>query len=89
LKLKPDSRWSGGGLNTPFFLRANIIGDPHKVAPWLRTPGFGRSPAIEQPLAARFAAADRLRRIKPVQRVERAMARRNQSGKGIVALHDT
>jgi hypothetical protein len=66
------------------------IDDPHDVAPLFRTAGFGRSPTVKQTLAARFsaAAADWLRRIKPAQIVESAMARRNQRGKGILTLHD-
>jgi hypothetical protein len=73
------------------------LGDPQDVAPFFRIPGFGRSPAVEDALAARGLAVfstdvdaeDWLCRIKPAQIVERAMTRLNERGKGVLVLHGT
>ncbi len=72
------------------------LGDPAKVAPFFRIPGFGRSPTVEEELAKRklivfstdVVADDWFRHIKPAQIVQRAMSRLEKRGRGILLLHD-
>jgi peptidoglycan/xylan/chitin deacetylase (PgdA/CDA1 family) len=70
--------------------------DAKDLAPFFRIPGFARSDAIEEELAARSlivfssdtVADDWHRRIKPADIVHRAMSRLEARGKGILLLHD-
>jgi peptidoglycan-N-acetylglucosamine deacetylase len=72
------------------------LGDPNKVAPFIRIPGLARSPMIEEEAAARSlvifstdtVADDWHRHIKPRDIVSRAMSRLEERGKGILLLHD-
>ena len=75
---------------------AAALGDPDKVAPFIRIPGLSRSPMIEDEAAARSlvifssdtVADDWHRHIKPRDIVSRAMSRLEKRGKGILLLHD-
>lgn len=70
--------------------------DAKDLAPFFRIPGFARSDAIEEELAARSlvvfgsdtVADDWHRRIKPADIVRLAMNRLEARGKGILLLHD-
>jgi peptidoglycan/xylan/chitin deacetylase (PgdA/CDA1 family) len=70
--------------------------DANDLAPFFRIPGFARSDAIEEELAARSlvvfgsdtVADDWHRRIKPADIVHRAMSRLEARGRGILLLHD-
>jgi peptidoglycan/xylan/chitin deacetylase (PgdA/CDA1 family) len=70
--------------------------DAKDLAPFFRIPGFARSDAIEEELAARSlvvfssdtVADDWHRRIKPADIVGRAMSRLEARGRGILLLHD-
>ncbi len=72
------------------------LGDPNKLAPFIRIPGLARSPVIEQEAAARSlivfssdtVADDWHRHIKPHDIVSRAMTRLEKRGSGILLLHD-
>jgi peptidoglycan/xylan/chitin deacetylase (PgdA/CDA1 family) len=72
------------------------LGDPAAVAPFFRIPGLRRSETVEDALAARglvvfgadAVADDWHRRITPAQIIERAMARLEKHGRGILLLHD-
>lgn len=72
------------------------IGDPKAVAPFFRIPGLGRSDSLDKFLAshslitwsADAVADDWFRRITPQQIVQRAMARLDANGRGILLLHD-
>jgi hypothetical protein len=72
------------------------LGDPAAVAPFFRIPGLRRSDAVETALAARAlvvfgadaVADDWHHRIAPAQIIERAMARLEKHGGGILLLHD-
>jgi peptidoglycan/xylan/chitin deacetylase (PgdA/CDA1 family) len=72
------------------------LGDPNDVAPFFRIPGLGRSPVVENALAARHLvvfsgdadADDWFHHIKPAQIVERAMTRLEKHNRGILLLHD-
>lgn len=97
---QPFQKLSGDRLN--YEIDAGIasvgaaLGDPDEVAPFFRIPGFGRSKAVEDALAARSLvvfcadadADDWLRHITPKQIVERAMSRLEKRGGGILLLHD-
>jgi peptidoglycan/xylan/chitin deacetylase (PgdA/CDA1 family) len=75
---------------------AAALGDPNKVAPFIRIPGLSRSPMIEDEAAARSlvifssdtVADDWHRHIKPRDIVSRAMSRLEKRGSGILLLHD-
>ena len=70
------------------------LGDPNRVAPFIRIPGLARSPVIEEEAAARSlvifssdtVADDWHRHIKPRDIVSRAMTRLEKRGKGILLL---
>ena len=72
------------------------LGDPKKLAPFFRIPGFGRSDTVEDELAKRklivfstdVVADDWFRHITPAQIVQRAMSRLEKRGRGILLLHD-
>jgi peptidoglycan/xylan/chitin deacetylase (PgdA/CDA1 family) len=72
------------------------LGDPNKLAPFFRIPGFARSGTVENELAARSlvvfssdtVADDWHHRIKPAQITALAMSRLEKRGKGILLLHD-
>lgn len=72
------------------------LGDRDEVAPFFRIPGFGRSQAVEDALAARslvvfsadVVADDWLHHITPKEIVERAMSRLEKRSRGILLLHD-
>ena len=71
------------------------LGEPTKLAPFFRFPGFGRTEAAEDHLASRhlmvWAAdfpADDWRKIDPAEVVRRALSRLEAKGKGILLLHD-
>ena len=75
---------------------AAALGDPNKLAPFIRIPGLARSPMIEEEVAARSlivfssdtVADDWHRHIKPHDIVSRAMTRLEKRGSGILLLHD-
>jgi peptidoglycan/xylan/chitin deacetylase (PgdA/CDA1 family) len=75
---------------------AAALWDQKDLAPFFRIPGFNRSDAIEDELAARSlvvfssdtVADDWHRRIKPADIVNRAMSRLEARGRGILLLHD-
>jgi len=71
------------------------VGDPSRVAPFFRFPGFGRTEAAEEFLASRglmvWSAdfpADDWRKITPEEVARRALSRLETYGKGILLLHD-
>jgi peptidoglycan/xylan/chitin deacetylase (PgdA/CDA1 family) len=72
------------------------LGDPNKLAPFIRIPGLDRSDVIEAEAAARSlvifstdtVADDWHRHIKPRDIVSRAMTRLEKRGRGILLLHD-
>ncbi len=74
---------------------ASAIGDPAKVAPFFRFPGLGRQNAAEHYLKSRQVMswsvdfmADDWTRISAREVVNRALARLEAKGKGILLLHD-
>ena len=72
------------------------VGDPMKVAPFFRFPGFARSDIAEAELADRKLAVfstdtvedDWHRHISPKQIVSLALSRLEKRGRGILLLHD-
>jgi peptidoglycan/xylan/chitin deacetylase (PgdA/CDA1 family) len=72
------------------------VGDPMKVAPFFRFPGFARSDVAEAELADRKLAVfstdtvedDWHRHISPKQIVSLALSRLEKRGRGILLLHD-
>jgi peptidoglycan/xylan/chitin deacetylase (PgdA/CDA1 family) len=72
------------------------VGDPMKVAPFFRFPGFARSDVAEAELADRKLAVfstdtvedDWHRRISPKQIISLALSRLEKRGRGILLLHD-
>jgi peptidoglycan/xylan/chitin deacetylase (PgdA/CDA1 family) len=71
------------------------LGDPTRLAPFFRFPGFGRTEAAEEYLASRglmvWSAdfpADDWRKIGPEEVARRALTRLESHGKGILLLHD-
>jgi peptidoglycan/xylan/chitin deacetylase (PgdA/CDA1 family) len=71
------------------------LGDPTRLAPFFRFPGFGRTEAAEQYLASRglmvWSAdfpADDWRKISPEEVARRALSRLEEHGKGVLLLHD-
>jgi peptidoglycan/xylan/chitin deacetylase (PgdA/CDA1 family) len=75
---------------------ATAVGDPMKVAPFFRFPGFARSDAAEAELADRKIAVfstdtvedDWHRHISAKQIVSLALSRLEKRGRGILLLHD-
>jgi peptidoglycan/xylan/chitin deacetylase (PgdA/CDA1 family) len=75
---------------------SNAVGDPMKVAPFFRFPGFARSDAAEAELADRKIAVfstdtvedDWHRHISAKQIVALALSRLEKRGRGILLLHD-
>lgn len=75
---------------------AAALGDPHKMAPFFRIPGFARSDTLETELAERNLAVfstdteddDWHRHISPKQIITVAISRLEKLGKGILLLHD-
>jgi len=73
----------------------DALGDPDKVAPFFRFPGFARTEAAEEYLASRHIMvwsadfpADDWKRIGVNGVVHRALSRIEAKGKGILLLHD-
>jgi len=72
------------------------LGDPAALSPFFRIPGFGRSKAAEDFLAAHalvtwstdVVADDWFRHIGAQSIVKRAMRRLEEKGRGILLLHD-
>jgi peptidoglycan/xylan/chitin deacetylase (PgdA/CDA1 family) len=72
------------------------LGDPKKVAPFFRIPGFTGNATVEQELAKRklivfsadVVADDWFRDITPAQIVQRALSRLEKRRRGILLLHD-
>ena len=72
------------------------LGDPSKMAPFFRIPGFARSDTVEDELAARslivfgvdVVADDWRRHITAPLIVTRAMSRLEAKGRGMLLLHD-
>jgi len=72
------------------------LGDPAKLAPFFRIPGFARSNLVEDELAARHLAVfstdtvedDWHRHITAKQIISLALSRLEKRGKGILLLHD-
>jgi peptidoglycan/xylan/chitin deacetylase (PgdA/CDA1 family) len=75
---------------------ATALGDPHKMAPFFRFPGFDRSTAAEEEVAARHLVVfstdteedDWHRHISAKQVINLAVSRLEKLGKGIILLHD-
>ncbi len=75
---------------------AAALGDPHKMAPFFRIPGFDRSSAVENELAARHLVIfstdteedDWHHHITVKQIITAAVTRLEKLGKGIILLHD-
>jgi peptidoglycan-N-acetylglucosamine deacetylase len=75
---------------------AAALGDPQKVAPFFRIPGFARSDVLEDELAQRKLAVfstdtvedDWHRHINAKKIIELALSRLEQRGRGILLLHD-
>jgi len=75
---------------------AAALGDPHKMAPFFRIPGFARSDILETELAERKLAVfstdtvedDWHRHITAKQIITLAISRLEKAGKGILLLHD-
>lgn len=74
---------------------AAALGDRKAVAPFYRSPGLGRSAAIERHLASHGIVvcsadfkADDWSGISADQIMERALARIERKGRGILVLHD-
>jgi peptidoglycan/xylan/chitin deacetylase (PgdA/CDA1 family) len=72
------------------------LGDPSKLAPFFRIPGFARSDTVEDELAARSLIVfstdtvedDWRRHITPRLIIDRAISRLEAKGKGMLLLHD-
>jgi peptidoglycan-N-acetylglucosamine deacetylase len=72
------------------------LGDPAKLAPFFRIPGFARSDTVEDELAARHLAVfstdtvedDWHRHITAKQIISLALSRLEKRGRGILLLHD-
>jgi peptidoglycan/xylan/chitin deacetylase (PgdA/CDA1 family) len=72
------------------------LGDPGKLAPFFRIPGFARSNIVEDELAARHLAVfstdtvedDWHRHITAKQIISLALSRLEKRGRGILLLHD-
>ncbi len=74
---------------------AAALGDPHKMAPFFRFPGFDRSNAAEEEVAARHLVIfstdteeEDWRRHNAKQVINLAVSRLEKLGKGIILLHD-
>ena len=74
---------------------AAALGDPSRLAPFFRFPGFGRTDEAEEYLASRGLMAwgadfpaDDWKHISSAEIVKRAMRRIEAKGKGILLLHD-
>ena len=74
---------------------AAALGDPDKVAPFFRFPGFGHTPAAEQHAASRGIMvwgadmpADDWKSIGAKEVARRAISRLEAKGKGVLLLHD-
>ena len=74
---------------------AAALGDPHKMAPFFRFPGFDRSSAAEEEVAARHLVVfstdteeEDWRRHNAKQVINLAVTRLEKLGKGIILLHD-
>jgi hypothetical protein len=74
---------------------AAALGDPGRVAPFFRFPGFGHTQATEEYLASQGimvwgadAPADDWHRISASEIARRAIRRLEGKGKGILLLHD-
>ena len=74
---------------------AAALGDRKLVAPFFRIPGLNRSPSVENQLSERGLsvwsadfAADDWRHISSQMVMERALARLERKGKGVLLLHD-
>jgi peptidoglycan/xylan/chitin deacetylase (PgdA/CDA1 family) len=74
---------------------AAALGDPHKMAPFFRFPGFDRSNVAEEEVAARHLVIfstdteeDDWRRHNAKQVINLAVSRLEKLGKGIILLHD-
>jgi peptidoglycan/xylan/chitin deacetylase (PgdA/CDA1 family) len=74
---------------------AAALGDPHKMAPFFRFPGFDRSTIAEEEVAARrliiFSTdteEEDWRRHNAKQVINLAVSRLEKLGKGIILLHD-
>lgn len=74
---------------------AEVLGDPDKVAPFFRFPGFGWTTAAEAHAASRGlmvwgadVPADDWLRVGPREVARRAVQRLEFKGKGILLLHD-
>jgi peptidoglycan/xylan/chitin deacetylase (PgdA/CDA1 family) len=74
---------------------AAALGDPDKVAPFFRFPGFGHTPAAHEHAAARGlmvwgadVPADDWHKLGPREVARRAVQRLEFKGKGILLLHD-
>jgi peptidoglycan/xylan/chitin deacetylase (PgdA/CDA1 family) len=71
------------------------LGDPDKVAPFFRFPGFGHTAAAQDHAASRGlmvwgadVPADDWRKLGPHEVARRAVQRLEHKGKGILLLHD-
>jgi peptidoglycan/xylan/chitin deacetylase (PgdA/CDA1 family) len=71
------------------------LGDPDKVAPFFRFPGFGHTPAAHEHAAERGlmvwgadVPADDWHKLGPREVARRAVQRLEYKGKGILLLHD-
>ncbi len=74
---------------------AAALGDPDKVAPFFRFPGFGHTAAAHEHAAARGlmvwgadVPADDWHKLGPREVARRAVQRLEYKGKGILLLHD-
>ena len=74
---------------------AAALGDPDKVAPFFRFPGFGHTAAAHEHAAARGlmvwgadVPADDWHKLGPHEVARRAVQRLEYKGKGILLLHD-
>jgi hypothetical protein len=74
---------------------AAALGDPDKVAPFFRFPGFGNTEAAQEHLASRGVMvwgadvpADDWLRLSSREVARRAVERLERKGKGILLLHD-
>jgi peptidoglycan/xylan/chitin deacetylase (PgdA/CDA1 family) len=74
---------------------AAALGDPDKVAPFFRFPGFGHTPAAHEHAAERGlmvwgadVPADDWHKLGPREVARRAVQRLEYKGKGILLLHD-
>src|SRR6187399_2317982 len=74
---------------------AAALGDPNKVAPFFRFPGFGHTPAAHEHAAEQGlmvwgadVPADDWHKLGPREVARRAVQRLEYKGKGILLLHD-